>query len=119
MNYKNIENEIDILLQSDGLNPYERKFFKKIKRHLSLKNNRLERAVSVMKSLRASSDINAEKAEKLQLILHGRERNISDLHTTIRELGKLRDKDKQRLYALAALSSLSMAITAACLIALF
>ena len=38
MNYQNIENEIDELIQSGGgLNLYERKFFKKIKQHLSLK----------------------------------------------------------------------------------
>ena len=116
MNYKNIENEIDTLLQSDGLNPYERKFFKKTKRLLSLKNNRLKRAVSLMKSYRASSDINAERSEGLQIILHGRERDVRDLHATIRELGKLRDKDKQRLYALAAFS---LVITIAFLITLF
>ena len=97
MNYQNIENEIDELIQSGGgLNLYERKFFKKIKQHLSLKNNRLKHAVSLMKSFRASSNIYAERGEELRLILNERKRNIRDLNITIRELGKLRDKDKQR-----------------------
>lgn len=116
MNYKNIENEIDRLLQSDGLNPYERKFFKKIKRHLSQKNDRLKRAVSLMRSFRASSDQNAERGEKLCLILSGKERAEKELNKIIRELEKLRDKDEQRLYALAAFS---LVMTTAFLITLF
>lgn len=116
MNYQNIENEIDRLLQSDGLNPYERKFFKKIKRHLSQKNDRLNRAISLMRSFRASSDQNAERGEKLCLILSGKEREKKELNKIIRELEKLRDKDKQRLYALAAFS---LVMTTAFLITLF
>lgn len=49
-----------------------------------------------MKSFRASSNIYAERGEELRLILNERKRNIRDLNITIRELGKLRDKDKQR-----------------------
>lgn len=116
MNYKNIETEIDELLRSGGLNPYERKFLKKIKRHLSQKNDRLKRAVSLMLSFRASSDQNAERGEKLCLILSGKEREEKELNKIIRELEKLRDKDKQRLYALAAFS---LVMTTAFLITLF
>ena len=104
MNYRNIENEIDILLQSGGLNAYERKFLRKIKRHLSSKNHRLNRAVSLMTSFKNSSYCYSKKLEKMSLILKGRERDIEAFKQTIRENIALKDKAIQRFYVLAAFS---------------
>lgn len=58
MEYKKIENEIDMLLESDGLNTYERKLLRKTKEKLSKVNHELR--VMDDKLVRMTSKLNIE-----------------------------------------------------------
>ena len=47
MEYKKIEHEVDMLLQGDSLNPYERKLLRKVKRKLC-EDNEITRKVTCL-----------------------------------------------------------------------
>lgn len=58
MEYKKIENEIDMLLEGNGLNTYERKLLRKTKEKLSKVNHELK--ITNDKLVRMTSILNTE-----------------------------------------------------------